>query len=307
MSAARVHVPPGLATRAGHDESWGTWVAGLPRMAAALLDEWGLEPDGQSAHGECALIVPVRTSEHHPAVLKVSWPHWEAETEHIALQRWHGDGAVALLRADPHRFALLLERLGPADLTTVELDEATAVIAQRYRRLHVVAPPQVRALSACVREWSARLVGLPRDAPVPRRFVEQAAALGRTLADDDGTDGTLIHTDLHYGNVLAGEREPWLVIDPKPLSGDPHYEVGPLLWNRWDEAVATGDVRRAVRRRLDLVTEVAGLDPDRARDWAIVRTMSTALWEIEEAVAGLTARSEQLLAVSVAVVKAVQD
>jgi hypothetical protein len=35
----------------------------------------------------------------------------------------------------------------------------------------------------------------------------------------------LLCTDLHTGNVLAAEREPWLVIDPKPYVGDPTYDV----------------------------------------------------------------------------------
>ena len=254
-----------------------------------------------------------RTVEVPPAraaALKVSWPHWEAETEHVALQRWHGDGAVELLRADPHRFALLLERVSTTDLTTIPIGDATTVIARVYRRLHVPAPPQLRTLSSCVRDWSRRLTELPRDAPVPRRFVEQAAALGRAFADDAATDGTLIHTDLHYANVLAAEREPWLVIDPKPLSGDPAFEVAPLLWNRWDEAVATGDLRGALRHRLDLVGEVAGLDRDRVRDWAIMRLMNNTLWEIEEAAGrpgGLSDAGREWLTTSVTVVKAVQD
>ena len=35
--------------------------------------------------------------------------------------------------------------------------------------------------------------------------------------------------------MLAADREPWLTIAPKPLNGDPHYELAPMLWNRWDE------------------------------------------------------------------------
>lgn len=32
-------------------------------------------------------------------------------------------------------------------------------------------------------------------------------------------------TDLHAGNVLRAEREPWLVIDPKPHVGDPTFDA----------------------------------------------------------------------------------
>ena len=41
----------------------------------------------------------------------------------------------------------------------------------------------------------------------------------------------LLHTDLHAGNVLAAEREPWLAIDPKPYVGDPAYDVTQHIFN----------------------------------------------------------------------------
>ena len=75
-------------------------------------------------------------------------------------------------------------------------------------------------------------------AGLPRRFVEQALSLAPDLVRDEGVDARLVHTDLHYANVLAGQRQPWLAIDPKPLAAEPAYAVAPALWNRWDEAVA---------------------------------------------------------------------
>ena len=92
----------------------------------------------------------------------------------------------------------------------------------------------------------------------------------------------LLHGDLHYQNVLAGDREPWLVIDPKPMSGDRHYEPAPMLWNRWDEAVATGDLRFALRRRFHTLVDAAGLDEDLARDWVVVRMVYNMVWELED-------------------------
>ena len=99
-----------------------------------------------------------------------------------------------------------------------------------------------------------------------------------TSPSDPATDAALIHTDLHYANVLAADREPWLVIDPKPLAGDPAYEVAPLLWNRWDEAVATGQPSGgAVLDRMFTVVDVAALDEDRVRDWVVVRELVNVL------------------------------
>lgn len=300
-----VPIPPGL-TRTDRGPGWADWLDQLPGLVTELLDEWGLTVDGPATHGECALVVPVRT-DGRAAVLKVSWPHWEAATEHVALQRWAGNGAVELFRADPHRFALLLERAGSTDLTPVPIDEACAVIGGLYNRLHVPAPGRLRSLSSQVIDWTDRLAGLPRDAPVPRRLVDRAVGIGRELAADPGTDGTLVHTDLHPGNVLAAEREPWLVIDPKPLSGDPAYEVAPMLWNRWDEALASGDVRSAVRRRLEMVVDAAGLDEDRARAWVQVRMMTNALWVVEEAQGPVPDSGHERIGVAVTVTKAVLD
>ncbi|WP_281374786.1 aminoglycoside phosphotransferase family protein [Nocardioides soli] len=161
--------------------------------------------------------------------------------------------------------------------------EACEVVGGLYGLLHVPAPPQLVTLSSCVDRWSGELAELPRDAPVPRRQVEQAVALGRDLAVDAATDGRLIHTDLHYANVLAGDREPWLAIDPKPLSGDPHYEVAPMLWNRWDElAAAPRGIRDGVRLRFHTIVDVAGLDEHRARDWVVVRMLCNALWRLQD-------------------------
>lgn len=240
------------------------------------------------------------TDEGRPAVLKVGTRHPETEHEHLALQHWHGDGSVLLLRADPRRMALLLERLSTDDLTDHWDVEACEIVAGFYPRLHKPAPPQLMRLSAYVAEHVERLHRLPRDAPVPRRMVEQAVSLGRAFAADPATDGRLIHADLHYENVLAADREPWLVIDPQPMSGDPHYEPAPLLWNRLDELA--GDVRGGLRRRFHTVVDAAGLDEDRARAWVIVRMLVNVLWELEE-----PRPSRDRLTTCITVAKSVQD
>ena len=85
-----------------------------------LLEEWSLTPDGAAMRGHTALVVPVRTTGGRPAVLKICWPHPEAEHEALALQHWHGRGAVQLLRADPHA--------SPGPETIARFDEATRAI-----------------------------------------------------------------------------------------------------------------------------------------------------------------------------------
>jgi streptomycin 6-kinase len=226
------------------------------------------------------LVVPVRTAMGDDAVLKIAWPHPESEHEALALQRWGGRGAVRLLRADPHRWAMLLERLRPDDLRGLWDVQACEIVGGLYGRLHVPAPPQLRTLSVQAARWADELAALGRSAPVPHRLVDQARSLARAFAVDPLTDGTLVHTDLHYENVLAAEREDWLAIDPKPRSGDPHYEVAPMLWNRFEEL--SGRVRQGVRDRFFALVDAAGLDEERARDWVVVRMLVNVQDELAE-------------------------
>ena len=305
-----VEVPPGLLAMFNPDPSWVAWLDDLPRVVRELLHDWDLSVDGRARHGASAIVVPVRDVDGGRHVLKVGWPHEEAEHEHLALQALHGNGTVLLHRADPRRGALLLERL-QADVSAESLPdrEACELVARLYARLHVPSLPQLRSLASFVQRWTEGLAALPPSAPVPPRLVAHAITLGRSFVDDDATVGTMIHGDLHGGNVLAANREPWLVIDPKPVSGDPHYEVAPMLWNRWDEVTATGDVRSAIRRRFHTIVDIAGLEEERARDWVIVRQMHNVLWAIQDAErAGqrLSAEDREWITRSVAIAKAVQ-
>jgi streptomycin 6-kinase len=272
-----------LVGSGAHSADRQRWVDGLPALHRAVLERWELAPDGEAMAGSCSLVFPVLTAEGQPAVLKLGWPHPEAEHEHLALRHWAGRGAVRLIRADPRHHVLLLERAGNGRDLSVRSDiEACLAVAGLYRLLHIAAPPQLRLLSEQAADWGTRLRRLPRTAPVPRRYVEQAAALASDFAVDADSDGRLVHADLHFDNVLAGTTQAWLAIDPKPLSGDPHFEVAPLLHNRWEELAATGSLRTAIRARFHTVVDAADLDEDRARDWVVVRELVTVLWALHD-------------------------
>ncbi len=303
-------IPAGLRAFGDRDESRAGWLAALPRLVRDVVEEWELTYDGAPLHGYCALVVPVRTTGGRPVVLKLAWPHDEEEHEHLGLQALQGNGMVRMYRADPNRHVMLLERLHTEDLTTVGDVDACEVVAGLYRRIHIPALPQLRTLTSYIERWTADLESLPNDAPIPRRLVEQAISLGKGFISDAASTGTMVHGDLHYENVLAGDREPWLAIDPKPMAGDPHYEVAPMLWNRWDEVVASGNVRDAVRRRFHTLVDTAGLDEDRARDWVVVREVNNAMWTVQDAVdaaRGLDAEDTEWITRAIAIAKAVQD
>ncbi|MDQ2782027.1 MAG: aminoglycoside phosphotransferase family protein [Actinomycetota bacterium] len=298
---------------ASYAVSGADWLRQLPRLLADLLARWSLVPDGPARSGVCAVALPVtspaRTSGQ--AVLKVTWPHVEAVTEHLALRRWDGNGSVRLLRADPARFALLLERLdSDTDLDTLPDDQACEIIGDLLATLSVPAIARVPTLSA----YAARQLEKPPPThALPRRFVDQARRLAGELGSEVDVDARLLHTDLHYQNVLrqnalrqnvfrqsviGADRHAWLAIDPKPMAGDPAFEVAPALWNRVEELGTGSTFRWNVRRRLEIICERAGIDEDRAKAWTIVRMVDNAEQE---------APGSARASLAVALVKAMND
>jgi len=129
-------------------------------------------------------------------------------------------------------------------------------------------------------------------------LVRDCSAVLRDVLPEPGD--RLLHWDLHYDNVLAplpgDDRGSWLAIDPKPLAGDPCFELLPALHNRWGDVVATGDVSGAIRRRFDLMTDVASLDRDRARAWTLARVLQNIVWELEEGAAPWSTEPDRAIA-----------
>jgi streptomycin 6-kinase len=236
-------------------------------------------------HGVSALVLPVLRSDGTRAVLKLQLLDEESEGEPVALRAWDGDGAVRLLDHDPATGTMLLERLDAGRKLSAlpGTREAVLVIARLLAPLTALpAPPGLRRLGDITRamlEQTPRALEHVPDAEA-RRLIADCAAAVREVADEPGD--RLLHWDLHDENVLASDRAPWLAIDPKPLAGDPGFELLAALHNRWEDAVATGDVPRAVRRRFDLMTDVLGLDRARARAWTLGRLLQNALWDIED-------------------------
>ena len=308
-----VAIPPGLLEQHRLGADWSSWLDRLPRLATELLEEWRLTPVATSLHGFCSLVVPVVDADGTPGALKITFDgDDESLHEGLALQRWGGDGAVRLLRADPHRRALLLDWLPGSDLADTWDVEACEVVGGLYGRLHVPALPQLATVASYVERWLRELDELGRDVPVPRRYVEQALSLGRDLLAD-GLDPVVVHGDLHYDNVMADGTGEWLAIDPKPMAGDPHYEPAPMLWNRMDELsgpLAVGSVRDGLRRRFHALVDAGGLDEARARDWVVVRMVVNAGWAVQDARrAGrdLDAGERDWITRCIAIIKAVQD
>ncbi|MCF2526953.1 aminoglycoside phosphotransferase family protein [Yinghuangia soli] len=285
-----VRVPPGFVAAYGTgDPARQAWLDELPRLADDLIGRWELRPDGgEPAYGMASLVVPVTRADGTPAVLQLRQVTEDNAGAALGLRTWGGHGAVRLLDHDPDSGCMLLERLDAArPLSSVADDDAAmrALADVMARLVAVPAPAGLRRLA----DIAAAMVDAVPDAvdqlkdPDERRLVHICAAAVRELIPDlDAADDRLLHWDLHYDNVLAGDREPWLAIDPEPLAGDPGFELLPAMDNRWDEVTAGGDVPGVVLRRFDTLTEALTLDRRRATGWTLGRVLQNALWDIED-------------------------
>ena len=264
------------------DDDATRWLHGLPELAGEYLERWDLTLDGRPVNGFVSVVQPVRRADGTPAMLKLGLLHEESEHEWFALSIWDGQGAVRLLDHDADEGVLLLERLRPETLAGQPIEEAITIAGTLRRRLLRPAPPQLRTLRATAARWA---VQLPEAEDVPRRIIDQAVDHCRTLGPE--ALDQMVNEDQHFQNILAGDREPWLVIDPKVIAGDPEFGLATLLWNRFDPD--------RVEHRLARLVEIEDLDPDKARAWTFVSAVVN--WAHED---GWPSQRCQLIATTLA-------
>jgi streptomycin 6-kinase len=274
----------------GHD-----WVDALPGLVRRQCESWGLEPDGRIRHGSNAVVLPVRRQGERYA-LRMSPPDARTAEEIRALQFWAGRGTARLIEADPGTGASLLEWLdADRSLASIDRREAGRVLGALMRRLAVPVedPAAVPATGDLI---AARIETLESDwdavgRPFPQSILQSAITAGRALSTI--TDAVAVNGDLHHDQVLAAEREPWLVVDPMLLRGDIGYDLARCLWWRLDDLpddAAIGD-------QLLIIADAAGLDHDHARTSVIYRTVDYWLWGLRHGLTEDPARCRRLVQV----------
>ena len=276
-------IPENLArdTDAAGSDVRTDWLRCLPDVVGQLADRWSLavgEP--YRPGGCCSWVAPVATRTGERLVLKVAWAHEESIHEADGLRLWDGAGAVRL-HAEEHfanTSAMLLERCVPGTMLGDAESEAEQdlVVAALLQRLWVTPPADhpFRPLELMCEHWAEGFetsfegsrVGInpgsgeAMDPAIAREGIGMFRSLPRTA-----TQSVLLCTDLHAGNVLAAEREPWLAIDPKPYVGDPAYDLLQHMLN------CPGRLEDDPRGLADRMARLTGVDPGRVTSWLFAR------------------------------------
>ncbi len=251
----------------------GVWFERVSDLVKECAEEWGLRLGEPYLAGAAGYTVRADLPDGTPAVLKLIYPHRESEHEAEALALWNGEGAVRLLERDEGRSAMVIERCEPGTrLAEIDADEALDVLIGLSQRLWKTAGEPFHTLADEAAWWAGYL---PREweragRPLERSLLDAATDALLQLSSSQG-EPVLLHQDLHAENVLAAQREPWLVIDPKPLVGEREFSVAPIV-----RSFELGARREDVLHRLDRLTSELGLDRERARWWTIGQTVAWA-------------------------------
>jgi streptomycin 6-kinase len=278
-----LQVPEALAERASRDlgARGRIWIGHLPEIIAAAQRRWSLTPQSVLPVGKELSIVIAVTVAGHPAVLKASYPDARPRHEAAALSWWAGNGAAALLGADPGRGLLLLEQLAARTSLRAEDDGSALLVAARVLRQLWVPPGRhsFPAQADRVSRWLTLIPGRYRrlGSPFEPELLHAAMTAARNLTVASGLP-VLLHGDFHRGNVLASARAGWLAIDPCPLVGDPEFDIADLAADLAEElAGQPGAGSRLATVVSDLCRALPRLDSRRIRDWMLAKRLILAL------------------------------
>ena len=295
---SRADLPPPFARTvldvyAGEGDAW---LDALPTLVAECEARRDVRTTGIAPALSYNLVLWAERAAGEPVALKLMVRGDEARAEAQALARYDGRGAVRLLAQLPERGALLLERALPGTpLTELARDDdrrATELVAALAPSLWVPASgvSDAPSVDGWARDGFARMRRrfAGGTGPLPAPLVERAERLFDELLNS-APPPLLLHGDLHYGNVLAARRRPWLAIDPKGALGEPAYDAGYLLANH-PSHVRRGALSRGeagvLADRVAFLPDALGLDPQRVVAYAFAQSILGAWWMVEDHGAG---------------------
>lgn len=256
------------------------------------LRRWQLTPDGDPIQTHSSRLLPVRRGSE-PAMIKISHVVEERRGPHI-MRWWDGDGAARVLEFDGD--AVLLERAtGTRSLNTMakagDDDGATRILCAAVARLHeprsASLPEQLIPLTI----WFQEL------APAAERFggiLRLSDVIARELLAEP-RDQVPLHGDIHHDNILDFDERGWLAIDPKGLYGERGFDYGNIFTNPIDSDLPTEFGQ--LQRRLEIITEAAGMERERMLRWIVAWCGLSAAWILLDG-AGVDGEAAQALEVA---------
>jgi streptomycin 6-kinase len=256
------------------------WLESLESTVQTYLQKWALISEGPVDNLSYNYVVKVTNTKGTPLILKLGVPNFDTRNEMVTLQHYDGDGCAKLLKSEPEKGVMLLERLVPGTMLSAETDEM--VVLEKYIKVWkaIRKPLPDGASTPSLVHWFRGLTNYRHsgDSQITMEHVQLAEeCFQQVMNTSKGLE--LLHGDLHHENILYSEQHGWMAIDPKGVAGDPYFDVVSFLVNQLDSKT---DPKNILKLRVDTISDQLGLDRKRLLKAAIALGTLYACWGIED-------------------------
>lgn len=286
-------VPPLVLQRASNNGAAGAaWLERLPSVVADLSRRWGLTLGAPFAGGTAGYVVGATDASSRACVLKVAMPLDMNERDSFARSvRAHelagGRGCAHLLAHDASVPAMLLERLGPnlgeLGLTVPAILEVIAATLPTFWR--PISSEEGMRTGEQQARWLADYIETTWDQlgePCERAVIDHALILcDRRAAAFDPERSVLVHGDAHGWNTLDAGDGTYKFVDVEGLWSEREHDLG-VAMREYNEPLISGDTRRLVRERAELLARHCAVDPQVVWEWGFIERVSTGLANLRD-------------------------
>lgn len=232
---------------------------------------WQLEPVAPPFSTHSSVLMPA-LRHGAPVMLKLT-PELDEIRGGRLLAWWNGAGAVRVLEQEDG--ALLMERpLGVRSLVQMSLEgkdpETFEILCSVAGRLHAPNPRPLPPLEPIERLFEPLLASKSNDEVIRSGRNHAADLLAHQI------ERIPLHGDVQHYNVLDAGDGHWLAIDPKGQFGERTYDFTNLFRN---PTAAIGNQPAVFERRLDQVTCLTALDPNRLCRWIVAFCALCLVWD----------------------------
>ncbi|MGM0836995.1 MAG: aminoglycoside phosphotransferase family protein [Bacillota bacterium] len=264
-------------------EAGKIWLTNVESTMRFCEKEWKLQIEGPVSNLSYNYVLHAKDANGTPVMLKLGVPSFDFSNEIRTLKVYGGKGCARLLEADEERGAMLLEKLVPGTMLSVEKDEKAAVLQFIEVWKAIRRPVPAECKSPTILDWASGLVRYNNmhksgDGPIEGSYIEMAQTYFQELSEtSDGVE--LLHGDLHHENILYDDKKGWLAIDPKGVVGDPYFDLISYMGNH---LLTKENPKMLLEQRVAWITEALSLDRERLLKAGVAMGILSACWAIED-------------------------
>ncbi|MEP4628683.1 MAG: aminoglycoside phosphotransferase family protein [Paracoccaceae bacterium] len=245
-------------------------------MFEDYLGPWGLTLDGEPIETPYSYLQPVKYGNIAAILKRVN----EDEKHSGAVLHWWNEvGAVKVLRYESN--VVLIERaMGQRSLISMAPsghdEDACRILCDVAAKLHAQRAPVPDGLPNIADRFDDLSIASSQHGGV---FTKCHKTVVELLAAPQ--EVTVLHGDLHHGNVLDFGTKCWLAIDPKGLKGERTFDFANIFNNPDCIGPEKPTALQNFEKRVQIVAEAACLEKRRLLQWVMAFAGLSASWHVK--------------------------